>query len=165
MSSKRVRRHLYKTPRLYYTPWDSHQAGALVYTNRLYAKLDPDRAMPKWRRWLTLRDKWITEQERVYGKDNLTCSICGKTGLKGFTKNRNEMATIDHIKPVSSFPHLWDVPSNFQLACYRCIQKKGCSCWLSLKLCYTVITIKNKGQAEVTRPVWGTGGCVRSFNG
>ena len=90
-------------------------------------KLDPDRALPKWRRWLIIRDVWITLQESIHGKDNLTCAICGKTGLKGFTKTKTEMATIDHIKPVSAFPELWNNPSNFQLACYRCNQNKGCS--------------------------------------
>lgn len=125
--NRRQRRASSNRPRLFYTPWDSHQAGALLYTNRLYAKLDPDRALPKWRRWLILRDVWITQQESIHGKDNLTCAICGKTGLKGFTKTKSEMATIDHIKPVSAFPELWNVPSNFQLACYRCNQNKGCS--------------------------------------
>lgn len=125
--NRRQRRASSSRPRLFYTPCDSHQAGALLYTNRLYAKLDPDRALPKWRRWLILRDIWITQQESIHGKDNLTCAICGKTGLKGFTKTKSEMATIDHIKPVSAFPELWNVPSNFQLACYRCNQNKGCS--------------------------------------
>jgi len=127
MNNNRQRRVLRKKP-LYYTPWDSHQAGALLYTNRLYAKLDPDRAaLPKWRQWLSIRDGWITQQELIHGKDNLTCAICGKTELKGFTKTRTEMATIDHIKPVSAFPELWNVVSNFQVACYRCNQNKGCS--------------------------------------
>jgi 5-methylcytosine-specific restriction endonuclease McrA len=126
--NRRQRRASSSRPRLFYTPWNAQQAGALLYTNRLYAKLDPDRALPKWRRWLIIRDNWITEQETVYGKNNLTCAICGKTGLKGFTKTKSEMATIDHIKPVSVFPELWDVPSNFQVACYRCNQNKGCSC-------------------------------------
>lgn len=124
--TRRQKRVSSGAPRLFYTPCDSHQAGALVYTNRFYAKLDPDR-FPRWRKWLRIRDGWITEQESVYGKDNLTCAICGKTGLKGFTKTKSEIATIDHIKPVSSFPELWNNPSNFQIACYRCNQKKGCS--------------------------------------
>lgn len=126
--SRRHRRASSNKPRLFYIPCDSHQAGALLYTNRIYAKLDPDRALPKWKRWLQLRDHWITEQESIHGKNNLTCSICGKTGLKGFTKNKSEQATIDHIKPVAIFPNLWNVPSNFQIACYRCNQNKGCSC-------------------------------------
>lgn len=134
--TRRQKRVSSSVPRLFYTPCDSHQAGALVYINRFYAKLDPDR-FPRWRKWLRIRDGWITEQESIHGKNNLTCAICGRTGLKGFieispgklaTKTRSkEQATIDHIKPVSAFPELWNNPSNFQIACYQCNQKKGCS--------------------------------------
>lgn len=114
-------------PRLFYIPCDSHQAGSLIYTNRLYSKLDPDHAFPKWIRWLKIRNNWIAQQESIQGKGNLTCVICGKTGLKKSTKTKSEMATIDHIKPVSVFPELWNVPSNFQITCYKCNQIKGCS--------------------------------------
>lgn len=125
---RRKRKRSLHRPRLFYTPCDAHQAGALLYTNREYAKLDPERRLPKWRQWLFIRDSWISEQESIHGKDNLTCAICGKTGLKGSSKSRTDMATIDHIKPVSVFPELWNNPSNFQVACYRCNQNKGCSC-------------------------------------
>lgn len=125
---RRKRKRSLHRPRLFYTPCDPHQAGALLHTNREYAKLDPERRLPKWRQWLFIRDRWITLQESIHGKNNLTCAICGKTGLKGFSKSRTDMATIDHIKPVSVFPELWNDPSNFQVACYRCNQNKGCSC-------------------------------------
>ncbi len=72
--------------RLFYTPCDAHQAGSLLYTNHLYAKEDPDRNLPKWVRWLRLRDKWMKKQEIVHGKGNLTCVICGKKSLDPWGK-------------------------------------------------------------------------------
>jgi 5-methylcytosine-specific restriction endonuclease McrA len=113
-----------KETKLFYTPCDGHQAGALVYTSRLYAKDDPDRKFPKWLQWLKLRDKWMTAKEEKVGKGNLTCAICGKTHLSPWTKDRKKLATIDHILPVSKFNHLWNVESNFQVACFRCNQNK-----------------------------------------
>lgn len=77
--------------------------------------------------WLRLRDKWMTQQEEIHGKVNLTCSICGKTNLDPWTKDMNKIATIDHIIPVKRAPHLWAEQSNFQITCYQCNQKKGCS--------------------------------------
>lgn len=116
---------LQKQPRLFYTPCDGHQAGALLFTNRLYQKLDKDRHLPRWVKWLRLRDKWFSEQETLTGKNNFTCAICGKRHLSPWTNNKKQLATIDHIKPVSIFPNLWNVPSNFQVACFKCNQKKG----------------------------------------
>lgn len=114
-----------KTHRLFYQPCDAHQAGSLVSLERHYTKLDPDRQVPNWVQWLRIRDKWMVEQENIHGKDNLTCTICGKTGLKAFTKELKFQATIDHILPVSKFPELWNRPTNFQITCVRCNQKKG----------------------------------------
>ncbi len=115
-----------QTVRLFYTPCNAHQAGALHYTNRLYAKEDPDRVKPKWLRWLNIRDRWMTQQEELHGDKNLTCAICGKTGLNPWGKqNKPASATIDHILPVSKFPHLQYVESNFQVACSTCNRKKA----------------------------------------
>lgn len=113
--------------RLFYTPTNAHQAGTLLYINRSYAKQDPDRALPKWVRWLEIRDRWMKQQEERHGKGNLTCAICGKTGLNPWDKrNINAFsATIDHILPVSKFPELWNAESNFQIACSPCNSKKA----------------------------------------
>ena len=118
--------HNNKKPRLFYTPCDSHQSAALIYTNRLYSKDDPERCLPRWKRWLKLRDKWMKKQEHIHGQGNLSCSICGKKSLDPWGKNnRPTSATIDHILPVSKYPHLWNVETNFQVACSPCNKKKA----------------------------------------
>ncbi len=114
-------------PRLLYTPCNPHQAGALLYTNNQYTKLDPERRIPKWIQWLKVRNNWFSQQINL-GHKQFNCIICGKTNLNPWTKNKNQLATIDHIKPVSVYPRLWNDPSNFQVTCYNCNQKKGCDC-------------------------------------
>ena len=110
---------------VHYEPCDAHQPGALVMLNRHYANKDV--SCYNWKVWLRIRDRWMKDQEVVYGKANLTCAICGKTHLDPFTKDKNKIATIDHVLPVKRMPHLWREPSNFQVACYHCNMKKGCN--------------------------------------
>ena len=122
-----------KQPKLLYTPCNGHQAGALIYTKKLYQADDLDKK-PTWKKWLKLRKKWMVEQEEIHGKSNLTCSLCGKTNLDPWTTDKNKLATIDHILPCSRYPHLWNVTTNFQVACYRCNNKKGNTVTISVDL-------------------------------
>jgi 5-methylcytosine-specific restriction endonuclease McrA len=109
-----------------YEPLDAHQAASLVMLNRSYASKDV--SIYNWKIWLKLRDKWMKEQIKlVGGKENLTCAICGRKDLDPWTKNKSCLATIDHIVSVHRAPHLWNVPSNFQLTCRSCNEVKGCS--------------------------------------
>lgn len=110
---------------LFYNPCDPHQAGTAVWLVNRYKKEDPECRLPKWKQWLFLRNKWMRGQEAVFGKGNLTCSICGRSNLYAFTKTKSQLATVDHILPVSKFPRLWNVTTNFQIACYKCNQEKA----------------------------------------
>lgn len=118
-----------KSQRLLYNPTDPHQAGSSVWLIDTYTKQDKDKNKPKWVKWLKIRKKWLNEQaESCGGRENLTCAICGKTGLHVSTPHRNKLATIDHFFPVSKYPELWSLPENFQVACYKCNQKKSNKC-------------------------------------
>jgi len=121
------------SPRIFYTPCDAHQAGALLYTNSLYRQIDSSKKRPtKTNSWSRIRKKWMKEQETLYGKANLICSICGKQHLNPWGgdlgSNKHKLSTIDHILPISKYPHLWNIPTNFQIACYHCNTTKNNKC-------------------------------------
>jgi 5-methylcytosine-specific restriction endonuclease McrA len=111
--------------KIFYIPQNAHQFASLILLNKHYKKCDSDTRIPKWKQWLKIRDEWIKLQEEKYGKNKLVCAICNRKNLHGFTKDKNKLATIDHILPKSEFPELWNVPSNFQISCYHCNMKKG----------------------------------------
>lgn len=75
--------------------------------------------------WLKIRDTWMIEQQEICKSKLLKCAICGKDGLDPFTEKLGDLATIDHILPVSKYPDLWREPTNFQVACNKCNNKKG----------------------------------------
>lgn len=78
-----------------------------------------------FKEWLKIRDNWFLEQQKEKNTKLFSCALCNRRGLDPFTKDKNHLATIDHIKPVSKFPDLWNCSSNFQIACYPCNTKKG----------------------------------------
>jgi 5-methylcytosine-specific restriction endonuclease McrA len=110
---------------VHYVPVDAHQAGSMTLLWKHYAELD--NRIYNWKSWLRIRERWMRDQENLYGEANLTCSICGKNGLDPWSKDKKTLATIDHILPIGRYPHLWAETSNFQIACGRCNQKKGCN--------------------------------------
>ena len=68
--------------------------------------------------WLAFRAEYLSRF------DVLTCNYCGKTNLKAETKNTNELATIDHIRPRSKGGSEYDY-DNLCIACFTCNQKKA----------------------------------------
>lgn len=108
-----------------YDPVLACQPAALVMLNREYAKVD--NTTYHWTKWLDIRKRWFKDQIKLTGCDKFVCSICGKTDLDPWSDSRKNLATIDHIIPVKRAPHLWNEPSNFQVACPNCNQKKGCT--------------------------------------
>ena len=56
---------------------------------------------------------------RVQPTSGWQCSVCRKNLY------REEDATIDHIKPRSKHPHLYDVESNLQILCNNCNSTKS----------------------------------------
>ena len=74
-----------------------------------------------WWRWLMFRDEWVWEQYKRYG--TLTCCHCGRKNLK-FCGNGRDVATVDHIIPVSLGGPKYDT-TNFQLMCAKCNSRRG----------------------------------------
>jgi 5-methylcytosine-specific restriction endonuclease McrA len=72
-----------------------------------------------------IRRQWMKNLMKT-AKYGLTCSICGRTGLDPYSKDpfRRDLATLDHIKDIKD-GGAWRDPSNFQVACYQCNQKKS----------------------------------------
>lgn len=108
--------------RVNYQPVYPNDAASLVCLNRFYQKRDDTRYTDF--KMLNIRNKWMNEQEALYGVNNLTCAICGRTGLSPDTSDKRNLATLDHIIPISKANYLWNNPTNFQVACYICNQKK-----------------------------------------
>ena len=76
-------------------------------------------------RMLKIRDQWMTEQmQHPDALGGLTCVMCGRQGLEPFTKDISQMATLDHIQDIG-LGGCWNDPTNFQVACYHCNQRKS----------------------------------------
>lgn len=78
---------------------------------------------PKWRIWLSFRNKYLKRKMR---EGPLECYYCG---LKPLYKNSKITpdgfkATIDHVHPRSNGGREFD-ESNLVVSCLKCNQKKG----------------------------------------
>ena len=118
-------RRIKSSPKVWYVPSDAHQPGSLVELNKEYAKTDPSKY--HFSVWLDLRKKWFKDLIKATGSNLFTCALCARDGLDPWSKIKRNLATIDHIIPVKKAPWLWNDPSNFQVACNHCNQKKGCN--------------------------------------
>jgi 5-methylcytosine-specific restriction endonuclease McrA len=87
-----------------------------------------DRTIFSERRMLKIRTRWMKEQVKnsrcCFHTSKLRCKICGRSGLDPFTKDKNKLATLDHIVELSKGGS-WDDPNNFQVACYRCNARRS----------------------------------------
>lgn len=64
--------------------------------------------------------EWRRLRYRVIVAQKGECQACGRS-----RKNGGIMIHVDHIKPISKFPHLKLVQSNLQLLCEDCNMGKG----------------------------------------
>ena len=93
-------------------------AAAMVLLARKYFLLD--RGVYTEKRMTVVRNRWMKEQMKTPDKKGgLTCALCGRRGLLPFTKDKNKLATLDHIVELKENGS-WHDPSNFQVACYLC---------------------------------------------
>lgn len=116
---KRNREWTFQVVHIQDPPIDS--AASLVLLAKLYCQ--QDRTIYTHFRMKRLRDKWMKQQmKQRKGSSGLTCAICGKTGLHPWGSER-EKATLDHIIPIKAGGS-WNNSSNFQVACYRCNNRK-----------------------------------------
>jgi len=98
-------------------PEDPHpqSLGALVLLSRHYSK-------QQLFKWLSFRDKLLDERE-------LKCVYCGRDDLvkdqpEHLRKQLPNLATIDHVKPVSKGGKRYD-KDNCVVSCRKCNAKKA----------------------------------------
>ena len=73
-------------------------------------------------KWLKFRDKYLQKILDEY--KTLHCEYCNHGNLKLFTKDNNQIATLDHIIPTSKGGELYN-PDNLAVSCHRCNQRKA----------------------------------------
>jgi len=107
--------------------------SALILLNEFLRELDEDflREEKELQYYLNKRWTFLAKHKRRHGA--LSCHYCGKTHLEiGYRSakmceknNRNpRLATIDHVKPVSSGIDKLD-ESNWVVSCKKCNNRKG----------------------------------------
>ena len=79
-----------------------------------------DKSIYSETRMSRLRRKWMKLQMKTPDEQGgLTCVLCGRKGLNPYTKDNNNLATVDHIIELKCGGS-WNDPENFQVACYNC---------------------------------------------
>lgn len=92
--------------------------AAMVLLTKMYFTLD--KGIYKESRMTRIRNKWMKQQMKTPDcKGGLTCTLCGRKGLKSQTRDKNVMATLDHIVELKH-GGIWDDPTNFRVACFFC---------------------------------------------
>ena len=74
-----------------------------------------------------IRNRWMKSLMKTAAPgQGLTCAICGRSKLFPHSKDpyRRNLATLDHIIDIGK-NGAWNDPSNFQVACYQCNQRKS----------------------------------------
>lgn len=74
-----------------------------------------------YREWLRYRKWYIREHFRKHKV--LECFYCGKGPLKKQTDHNDQLATLDHVKPLSKGGERFH-SSNLVVACYSCNSRK-----------------------------------------
>lgn len=75
--------------------------------------------------------KYLRDKELDYG--SLWCVYCGKEELRiyGFQERKiyRDMATVDHVIPISKAPHIAKDKKNLRVACWHCNNRKADKDW------------------------------------
>jgi 5-methylcytosine-specific restriction endonuclease McrA len=74
-----------------------------------------------YKTWLRYRKWFLKEHVRKYGL--IHCHYCNKGLLKKFSDIQDDLATLDHVKPISKGGDRFH-SSNLVIACYRCNCRK-----------------------------------------
>jgi 5-methylcytosine-specific restriction endonuclease McrA len=93
----------------------SQSLGALVKLNREYNKAQLSK-------WLTFRNEFLSNSD-------LICTYCGRDDLikdqpENIVKQVSNLATVDHVYPVSKGGPRYDV-NNCVVSCQKCNQQKA----------------------------------------
>ena len=100
---------------LVHEPHPQSLAALVLLTNKLAPRPIGYRAWLKYRKW------YIREHYRKYR--SLECFYCGKGPLKKQTDITEELATLDHVKPLSKGGERFH-SSNLVVACFPCNSRK-----------------------------------------
>lgn len=93
--------------------------ASLMLLNRELSQ--QDETIFNYQTWLEFRDKYFADiMERDFC---IRCAYCCKD-LKPDSKDNKEVATIDHVIPVSKGGDIFNL-DNLVSACYTCNQRKG----------------------------------------
>jgi 5-methylcytosine-specific restriction endonuclease McrA len=90
--------------------------AALVLLTKKYAPRELG-----YKTWLRYRKWFIREHLRLHG--TLTCYYCNKKNLKAQSDFDCDLATLDHVKPLSKGGERFH-SSNIVIACHRCNSRK-----------------------------------------
>lgn len=96
-------------------PHPQSLAALVLLTKKLAPKPE------SYKTWLKYR-KWFLRQKLRQGRQ-LTCFYCHKGPLRPQSDNDDELATLDHVKPLSKGGERFN-SSNLVVACYRCNSRK-----------------------------------------
>lgn len=99
---------------------DIQSPAALVLLVKKLSKKDKTLFNPF--RWLAFRKKYLTKLLCILG--HIECHYCKKDNLLINTKDKDQLATLDHVIPVSKGGALWD-HRNLVPACFTCNNKKA----------------------------------------
>ena len=79
-----------------------------------------------WSRSKINKKRWARVRKRVLERDDYQCQAEGCTTkcVSGPRSNRNDLATVDHITPLSEGGHPYDM-DNLQTLCHACHTKKN----------------------------------------
>lgn len=101
---------------LVYSPHPQSLAALVLLTKKLAPR------PISYKTWLKYRKHLLKKMQREVGV--LRCFYCHKGPLKAHTDDDNELATLDHVKPLSKGGERFH-SSNIVVACYRCNSRKG----------------------------------------
>lgn len=99
-------------------------SAALVLLAKKYFVLD--KSIYTERRMHKLRNRWMKLQMKTSMDEmgGLTCQICGRKGLNPWTPDIHKKAVLDHCIEIAGGGD-WRDPSNFQVLCNKCNDKKN----------------------------------------
>ena len=103
--------------------FNSKSYAAYIMLKNYYYSMDTNKSdLNNWQKWIIFRRKYLRKVRLEKG--DLVCEYCGKKHLKVISNNHKNVATIDHVKPLSDGVDRYDT-RNFAISCTKCNQEKG----------------------------------------
>jgi hypothetical protein len=121
MEQQKIDHHkFFKRHKVYVeNPHPQSYAAYIKYKKFLFSKTEDFKI--KFKK-LAFRDKVFRKLQEYLPEFH--CEYCGASKLDPFVKNRNKLATLDHIHPISKDGEIFNL-ENLTVACYKCNCSKG----------------------------------------